>query len=202
MSIEEKTIDFVNDQVPTVARRYSHTPSIHEHDVGFVWNNDHEKLIKEYATQATNYAILHDRTAKYYNTLNKYMAIPSKIISGAVSFIQFAQLTDTSNATWNFYLSGFLSMVALFFQVLVDYIDYQTLSNKHSMSSIIYDNLSMDIAMELTHPKEQRANVRSFFRKVKQTLTDTKKITPDIPNSVLDSFVKIKVNEEPEKKNE
>lgn len=190
MTENKESVDFVNDQLPSVGRRYSHTPSIHEHDSGFVWNHDHEELIKKFGEQAHNYSILHDRTAKYYDTLYKYMFIPSNVFMGVIGFIQFAQLSDTSSCTtWNYYLSGFLSALAVFLQILMYFLDFQTTVAKHNSVAVVYENLWMDISMELVHPKEKRTNVRAFFRKVRQTLIDTKKTSPDIPNAVLDKFV-------------
>ena len=170
-------------------RKYSHTPSIHEHDIGFEWNDDHEQLIKKWQTRAECYADMHQMAGKYYLQLHRWIGVPCKLILFTVGSIQFAQLSNSNDSEWSFYLTGFLAMAGFIIELGNSWLDFADMANKHFAASCIYDKLNMDIAMQLTHTREKRNNVKAFLRRARQILSDTKESVSEIPYHILDKFV-------------
>jgi len=170
-------------------RRNSRSVSVHEHDLGFEWNNQHENLLKLWGERSQYYSVMHDRAGKYYSKWNKYLRIPCKIILALVGSIQFAQLSNLDNVQWSSYLSGFLAIVGFMIEMGHEFLGFDIVAAKHFSASMIYDKLYMDVSIELSHPAPKRSNVRAFVRRIRQILANTKGASPDIPIHILDKYM-------------
>lgn len=170
-------------------RRNSRSVSVHEHDIGFEWNNQHENLLKLWGERSQYYSVMHDRAGKYYAKWNKWLRIPCKIILALVGSIQFAQLSNLDNVQWSSYLSGFLAIVGFMIEMGHEFLAFDITAAKHFSASMIYDKLYMDVSIELSHPASKRSNVRAFVRRIRQILSNTKGASPDIPIHILDKYM-------------
>jgi hypothetical protein len=176
--------------VPTLGRKYSHTPSLHEHDVGFTWNETHEKLLKQWGERSQYYSIMHDRAGKHYATLNKWIGLPCKIILVLIGSVEFSQTNKQEDSTWSPYLTGFAAILGLVINLSQDFLGFGDRATKHFLSAVAFDKLHLDVSMELTHPKDKRTNVRSYMRSIRRNLCDIKDTSPDIPIRILDNYMK------------
>lgn len=191
LSLESKFPD--SQPVPTLGRQISKTPSLHDHDEGHEWNEVHEKLLKGWGERSQYYSIMHDRAGKHYEKLNKWMGLPCKILLSVISSVEFAQLSQAqqeSNTQWSSYLVGFIAIVGLIIELSQDFLAFESKSTKHFLSAISYDKLYMEVASELSHPRNRRINVKSYLRSVKRSLCDIKDTSPDIPIKILDKYLK------------
>lgn len=177
------------DEPIVIRREISHTPSVHEDDVGYEWNSNHETLFKQWAERSQYYSIMHDRSGKHYGKLHKWMGIPSKILLTMIGSIQFSQLSDMSNVQWSLYLTGFLSMIALMISMARDFYNFESLSHQHLASAAVYDRMYMNIASQLVYTRGMRTNVRSYMRSVRSKLADVKQTSPPIPSHILNEYV-------------
>ena len=177
------------DFVPVLGRRYSHSLSIHEKDVGAEWNDNHEELARTWSQRSKDYSLLHDQAGKYYKTLDKMIGLPAKLIFLFVSSAQFGQLSDTQSSTAITYIVLILGIIGFLVDMGQDWLDFGGISTKHFLASSVYDKLNMDILVELANPKNKRTNVRAFLRNARGILSDTKSTAPDIPDYVLEKYV-------------
>lgn len=181
-----------------IERRNSRTPSIHQQDVGFEWNDSHETLLKKWQERSENYGQLHDLAGKQFSRWNSWLGLPTKLLLVLIATIEFSQLSTINNSDWSFYFNGFVALLSLLFETAQDYLGWTVRSTKHFSAAAIYDKLAMNIETELCHPRDKRTNVRAFLRYSKNTLQNLKETAPDIPSAVLTLYV-TKVQQEDEK---
>lgn len=182
----------------SIERRHSRTPSVHQQDLGFEWNEKHEELVKKWQERSTHYSKLHNMAGKHFSTLNSWLGIPTKICLSLIASIEFSQLTNAESAGWSFYFNGVIALLTLALETVQDYLGFAPRSAKHYSAANIYEKMSMNIEMELCNPCEKRVNVRAFMRHAKETLQDVKETAPDIPTSILDSYLKDMEKQPPE----
>lgn len=182
MSVDEPNAD--------QARRHSRTPSVHEQDLGFEWNDQHEELVKKWQERSEHYSKLHNMAGKQFSTLNSWLGLPTKLCLSLIASIEFSQLTNVESAGWSFYFNGVVALLTLALETAQDYLGFAPRAAKHYSAANIYEKLAMNIEMELCNPREKRVNVRAFMRRAKQTLQDVKETAPDIPTRILDGYLK------------
>lgn len=183
-------IDDENKASLGIERRNSHTPSVHQQDVGYEWNDDHETLLKKWKDRADHYGHLHSLAGKQFSKFNSWLGLPTKILLSAIASVEFSQLSGISNSEWTFYFNGLIALAALALETAQDYLGLAPRASKHYTASNIYEKLAMNIEMEMCNPREKRVNVRAFLRKAKTTLQDLKETAPDIPERILESYLK------------
>jgi hypothetical protein len=196
MKIKEMSVDETNAK--SMERRHSRTPSVHQQDLGFEWNEKHEELVKKWQERSTHYTKLHNMAGKHYSTLNSWLGIPTKVCLSLIASIEFSQLTNVESAGWSFYFNGVIALLTLALETVQDYLGFSPRSAKHYSAANIYEKLSMNIEMELCNPREKRVNVRAFMRHAKETLQGVKETAPDIPTSILDGYLKDMEQQHPE----
>lgn len=184
MDMEEPT-----DRIEPVHR--SGTPSVHEHDIGFEWNDEHENLLQKWRGRTSYYGKLHEMAGEMYEVWNSRISLPTKILFSVISLTEFSQLSNDGNDGngWNFYFCAFVALIGLIFSIARDYLGWQQRALKHCNSSVAYDKLTMDIEMELCHAREKRTNVRAFMRNMKTRMQDLKETAPDVPPQIVDRYV-------------
>jgi hypothetical protein len=192
------SVDDTNGKSPE-RRRHSHTPSVHQQDLGFEWNENHEELVRKWQERSNHYSKLHNMAGKHFSTLNSWLGIPTKVCLSLIASIEFSQLTSVESAGWSFYFNGVIALLTLALETVQDYLGFAPRSAKHYSAANIYDKLAMNIEMELCNPREKRVNVRAFMRHAKETLQDVKETSPDIPTSILDEYLRDMEQQPPER---
>lgn len=173
-----------------VDRRNSHTPSVHQQDVGYEWNDDHETLLKKWKDRSDHYIHLHSLAGKQFSKFHSWLGLPTKVLLSLIASIEFSQLSNESNSGWTFYFNGVVALTALALEAAQDYLGLAPRASKHYSASNIYEKLAMSIEMEMCNPREKRVNVRAFLRRAKATLQNLKETAPDVPERILEAYLK------------
>ena len=172
-----------------IDRKNSGTPSVHEQDVGFEWNDQHEELLRKWKDRSENYSQLHDWAGKRFSKFHTWLGLPTKLLLSLIATIEFSQLSNVDSSGWSFYFNGFVAILSLGFETAQDYLGWSSRATKHFSAAAIYDKLALNIEMELCHPRTKRTNVRAFMRHAKTILQDLKETAPDIPFHMLNQYV-------------
>jgi hypothetical protein len=180
--------DVTDVKIQVAARRYSHTPSVHEGDLGAQWNTNHETLVKSWSHRAECYSRMHDTAGKYYLRLHRWFGVPCKLILFAVGSIQFSQLSNSQDNLWSFYISGFIAMVGLMIELGKECLTFDQTASQHFTAAATYDKLHLDIQTQLSFDAAERLNVKAFLRHCKHVLSNMKE-TVNIPSHVLEVFL-------------
>jgi hypothetical protein len=168
----------------------SDTPSIHEEDQGYEWNTHHENLLKSWSEISKHYSVLHEHSGKFYSKIHTVLGLPSKIIFGVLSSIEFSQLSNDGDSNqWAKYVVGFMSLVGLCISLAQEFLAYESLSFKHFKMVSLYEKLYIDIQIELSYPVEKRINIKAFLRNIKNRLMDHKSISPSIPDHIVNKYI-------------
>ena len=128
MKIKEMSVDETNAK--SMERRHSRTPSVHQQDLGFEWNEKHEELVKKWQERSTHYTKLHNMAGKHYSTLNSWLGIPTKVCLSLIASIEFSQLTNVESAGWSFYFNGVIALLTLALETVQDYLGFSPRSAK------------------------------------------------------------------------
>jgi hypothetical protein len=202
MAEDNKEISEIIDYKPPIQNEgdFHSIPIVSDHkrkkskeneDLTYTWNDSHEKLLKTWGERSHYYSIMHERAGKYYSKWHKWLGLPCKLVLGIVSSVEFAQLSNNpDNGSWSFFFVGFLSLLGLGIELSQEFFDYESRSTKHFLASVVYDKLNMDISVELSYPRNQRIGVKNFLKSVRKVLSDTKNTSPEIPNHILDKYIK------------
>jgi len=179
-----------DEGVVPLDRRTSHTPSVHQQDVGYEWNDAHEQLCQKWKDRSDHYGHLHTLAGKQWAQFNAWLGLPTKVLLSLIASVEFSQLSNASNnASWTFYFNGLAALLTLALEGAQDYLGLGPRATKHFAAATIYEKLAMNIEIELCHPRNQRVNVRAFMRHAKITLQNLKETAPDIPSRILDAYL-------------
>lgn len=181
-------------------RKHNDSPSVHAGDLGFEWNDNHETLAKKWQERCEHYSKLHNMAGKLYERLNTFISLPTKLLLTLIATIEFSQLSQVdSGSTWSFYFNGFIAILTLLIQQARDYLGWSARVTKHFNVANSFEKLGTYIEVELCNPVDKRINVKAFMRYCKTTLQTLKEMSPSIPDTILDTYLK-DIHHEDEKK--
>jgi len=118
------------------------------------------------------------------------MGLPVLVLTSIISTLEFATAANSCDTAWVNILAGLLAMVCAALSAAHNFLGFQERYQKHYAVSVEYDSLYMEIAEQLSYYREQRINVRVFIRNMMRILKTLKKSAPDIPEHILDKFIK------------
>lgn len=168
----------------------SRTPSIHEDDDKYEWNDLQEETAVDWANTTQYYSVMHERSGKYFMKLYKYLGYPAIILPAIMGTSAFGSLTGNEcDQTWVFYFVGFLGILSTILGVIHNFSDIKRIS-KHFAVSGGYESLYKYMVESLSYSKKDRINVKSFFRHTRDKLKTLKKSSPDIPEHILNKYIK------------
>jgi hypothetical protein len=173
-----------------IRRRYS-PPSVRRSDEGYKWNSHQEEVVKGWGNTSQYYYVMHNRSAKYYQTLNKWLGIPATALAAIVGTAEFGSLAgDQCDMAWVHVMGGILALIATGLGIAYNFLEYEKRASKHLLASSLYESFYLDVVEELAFKPQDRTNVKAFMRSSKKTLKSLKEASPDIPEHILDKYIK------------
>ena len=151
------------------------------------WSSDKEKLLKEWGVQSDMHSWLHNYNAEYYSKLDKWLSIPSILISAVTSTALFSSLglEDDKYIVISF---GILLIIGTVLQSSRDFINVIHLIHENRNSSKLYQILSNDIDEQLHQSYKGREDGDKFLNKIKIKKNDIYLNAPPINNKTWTLF--------------
>lgn len=153
------------------------------------WNDEHEKILIDWADKAMCYRWLHSQANNNYSWLNAWFSIPVIIISTLTGTANFAQ--DRIDAT---YLSlfvmivGSLNILAGIISTIQQFLKISDLKEAHRVSSIAWDKFYRNIKIELSKKPEERILVGQMLKLCKEEYDRLMETSPSISQGIIKKF--------------
>lgn len=153
------------------------------------WNDEHEKILIDWADKAMCYRWLHSQANNNYSWLNAWFSIPVIIISTLTGTANFAQ--DRIDAT---YLSlfvmivGSLNILAGIISTIQQFLKISDLKEAHRVSSIAWDKFYRNIKIELSKKPEERVLVGQMLKLCKEEYDRLMETSPSISQGIIKKF--------------
>lgn len=164
--------------------------TLRDGDELFEWTDVQERNVAQWGDTALSYAMMHNKTGRHYEKWYKRMGLPVLILTSIISTLEFVTAANSCDTAWINILAGLLAMICAALSAAHNFLGFQERYQKHYAVSVEYDALYMEIAEQLSYYRQQRVNVRVFIRNMMRVLKTLKKSAPDIPEHILDKFIK------------
>ena len=193
---EEIEEEIVLDKEQPVKKDNKHTLS---------WTDQIESLLSGWADTAAVYKWLHDKSHRKYKRKNKFLAIPTMILSlvtgslgiGLQGYVPPEYMSIGQGA-----LGGMGVFIGIL-QGLQTQFGFAQRSEKHSGSSLGWGKLQRNIQIELSIEREFRKDADSFVKVCRMEYDRLTEQSPPIPSDVLEMFkIIFKKQAEEKRKNE
>jgi len=195
-SPKEEEEDIEQEQEQPLKKDNKHTLS---------WTDQIESLLSGWADTAAVYKWLHDKSHRKYKRKNKFLAIPTMILSLITGSLGIG-LQGYVPAEYMSIGQGALGGMGVFIgilQGLQTQFGFAQRSEKHSGSSLGWGKLQRNIQIELSIEREFRKDADSFVKVCRMEYDRLTEQSPPIPSDVLEMFkIIFKKQAEEKKKNE
>ena len=192
---EENKEEIIEEEQP-VKKDNKHTLS---------WTDQIESLLSGWADTAAVYKWLHDKSHRKYKRKNKFLAIPTMILSLITGSLGIG-LQGYVPAEYMSIGQGALGGMGVFIgilQGLQTQFGFAQRSEKHSGSSLGWGKLQRNIQIELSIEREFRKDADSFVKVCRMEYDRLTEQSPPIPSDVLEMFkIIFKKQAEEKRKNE
>ena len=169
------------------------------------WTDQIESLLSGWADTAAVYKWLHDKSHRKYKRKNKFLAIPTMILSLITGSLGIG-LQGYVPAEYMSIGQGALGGMGVFIgilQGLQTQFGFAQRSEKHSGSSLGWGKLQRNIQIELSIEREYRKDADSFVKVCRMEYDRLTEQSPPIPSDVLEMFkIIFKKQAEEKRKNE
>jgi hypothetical protein len=193
---EEEEDDIEQEQEQPLKKDNKHTLS---------WTDQIESLLSGWADTAAVYKWLHDKSHRKYKRKNKFLAIPTMILSLVTGSLGIG-LQGYVPAEYMSIGQGALGGMGVFIgilQGLQTQFGFAQRSEKHSGSSLGWGKLQRNIQIELSIEREFRKDADSFVKVCRMEYDRLTEQSPPIPSDILEMFkIIFKKQAEEKRKNE
>ena len=156
------------------------------------WTDQIESLLSGWADTAAVYKWLHDRAHRKYKRKNKFLSIPTMILSLITGSLGIG-LTGYVPPNYMSVGQGALGGMGIFIgilQGLQTQFGWAQRSEKHAASSLGWGKLHRNIQIELAVEKEFRKDCDSFVKVCRMEYDRLTEQSPAIPSDILEIFKK------------
>jgi hypothetical protein len=151
---------------------------------GVVWNPGTEGLVKSLGEKALSLSWLHNRSEKYFNYYNNFLAIPAIVLSSITATIGG---TFAGNITFS-YVTTIISTIVSILTTLNSYFVFAKRAEAHKMTAVSYSKLYLQINIELSLPRSKRMNVKDFLKVVSEQIQRLNEIQPQVSDAVIKAY--------------
>ena len=168
------------------------------------WTDQIESLLSAWADTAAVYKWLHDKSHRKYKRKNKFLSIPTMILSLITGSLGIG-LQGYVPAQYMSIGQGALGGMGIFIgilQGLQTQFGWAQRSEKHASSSLGWGKLHRNIQIELSVEKEFRKECDSFVKVCRMEYDRLTEQSPAIPSDVLEMFKQTFIKQQSKKDNE
>lgn len=153
------------------------------------WTNEHEMVLAEWGDKAMCYKWLHAKSNAKYRQLNTWYTIPVIVMSTLTGTANFAQ--DKIPESFRGYATmiiGGVNILAGIITTIQQFLKITELNEGHRVSSIVWDKFYRKIKVELSKHRDERTEVREFFKSATEEFDRLMETSPVIDKSIIDLF--------------
>jgi len=156
------------------------------------WNNQQEKLLKNWGEIAASYRWLHNQTHNRYRKTNFYFMIPLIIMSTVTGTANFAQDTFPLVIRPNVpQIIGAINLISAILTTIYQFLKISEYMESHRIASINYGKFSRNITVELNLPVKNRSIAGNDLVKISRIDIDRLiEQSPPIPNKIITRYQK------------
>ena len=160
-------------------------------DYNAEWNEQHEKILVEWADKAICYRWLHSKSRIKYNTKNTWFTIPVIIMSTLTGTANFAiDRIPEEYKGWYTVGVGSINIFAGILTTIQQFLKISELNEAHRSSSISWDKFYRNIKLELAKSREERMPAFQMLKMSKEEFDRLMETSPPITESIITRFNK------------
>lgn len=158
-------------------------------DYNAEWNEQHEKILVEWADKAICYRWLHSKSRIKYNTKNTWFTIPVIIMSTLTGTANFAiDRIPEEYKGWYTVGVGSINIFAGILTTIQQFLKISELNEAHRSSSISWDKFYRNIKLELAKSREERMPAFQMLKMSKEEFDRLMETSPPISESIIHRF--------------
>jgi hypothetical protein len=155
------------------------------------WTTEHEMVLAEWGDKAMCYKWLHAKSHGKYRQLNTWYTIPVIVMSTLTGTANFAQ--DKIPESFRGYATmiiGGVNILAGIITTIQQFLKITELNEGHRVSSIVWDKFYRKIKVELSKHRDERTEVKDFFKSATEEYDRLMETSPVIDKSIIEVFNK------------
>lgn len=153
------------------------------------WNEEHEKILIDWADKAMCYRWLHSKANIKYNKKNALFTIPVIVISTLTGTANFAQERVPPNYVAAFVMIvGTLNILAGIISTIQQFLKISDLKESHRVCSIAWDKFYRNIKIELSKKPNERIPIIQMLKLCKEEYDRLMETSPTIGPDIIDQF--------------
>ena len=153
------------------------------------WTTEHEMVLAEWGDKAMCYKWLHAKSHGKYRQLNTWYTIPVIVMSTLTGTANFAQ--DKIPESFRGYATmiiGGVNILAGIITTVQQFLKISELNEGHRVSSIVWDKFYRKIKVELSKHRDERTEVKDFFKSATEEYDRLMETSPVIDKSIIELF--------------
>jgi len=154
------------------------------------WNDQIEELFRQTAEKSNALSMLHSSATQKYQRINTALNIPVIILSTIVGATSMSSTVIFGGWEYGSVIIGVISLFSGILKTVDSYFNYGQLLERHRVTSISYKKLYKILSFELSLPRHQRTNLKTFMKFIKAEMDRLLEQSPELPNDVVDEFNK------------
>jgi len=153
------------------------------------WNEDDDKILKEWVDKSACLKWLHEKSYKKYKKQYLRQMIPVIVISTLTGAANFAieRLSQTYQKYASLLIGGF-NIVAAMISTVSQFLKTAELKEGHNIAGKSWDKFNRAIKIELQRNPNERTDKRELFTHSMKEFDRLVELSPDIPTSVINEF--------------
>jgi hypothetical protein len=153
------------------------------------WNEEHEKILVDWADKAMCYRWLHSKATTKYSYQNALFTIPVIIISTVTGTANFAQDRVPVEYISVFVMAvGALNILAGIISTIQQFLKISDLKESHRVCSIAWDKFYRNIKIELSKKPNERIPVVQMLKLCKEEYDRLMETSPNIGPDIITQF--------------
>ena len=158
-------------------------------DYNAEWNEQHEKILVEWADKAICYRWLHSKSRIKYNNKNTWFTIPVIIMETLTGTANFAiDRIPVEYKGWYTVGVGSVNILAGILTTIQQFLKISELNEAHRISSISWDKFYRNIKLELAKSREERMPAFQMLKMSKEEFDRLMETSPPISESIIKHF--------------
>jgi hypothetical protein len=154
------------------------------------WNDQIEELFRQTAEKSNALSMLHSSATQKYQRINTALNIPVIILSTIVGATSMSSTVIFGGWEYGSVIIGVISLFSGILKTVDSYFNYGQLLERHRVTSISYKKLYKILSFELSLPRHQRTNLKTFMKFIKSEMDRLLEQSPELPTDIVDSFNK------------
>lgn len=155
---------------------------------GIRWNKQLEKIISDEGERSLCYAWLHDKSEKRYKNFYNYITLPTIVISTLAGTASIGSATIFGNTPYANIGIGLMSLTVGVLNTVSTHFSWAQRAEGHRVANSAYSKMYRFIMIELSLPRDQRIEVKSMLKIVRDDLDQLLDISPKIPDHIITEF--------------